>query len=503
MINYNDQFMREQTMKTVGILLITLLFVIPANAVVITCVSEGSGVVRIDYSASDETILPIAFALDVTVDGGAIIRNVYDYKVGDSNAASPGYGIFPASMKIDENGSIFDWGSPVDNNGIGTSAVTLAMASRYSGVANAPKVSGTLCRILVDSRGAATVNVKVAANIAGGGVVLQDATAAKFSAVGCTVGGSSPPPGGLPSAPATITYPASSSTGQYTVNWASSTGAASYQVERSSNAGSTWSQVYSGANLSYSETVANGSYRYHVRATNTAGSSGWTTSTVSCVVSITTPPPGLPQVPATIIYPASSSTGQYTVSWASSTGATSYQLERSSNAGSTWTQVYSGANLSYSETVANGSYRYHVRATNTAGSSGWTTSTVSCVVSITTPPPPALPPAPATITYPASSSTGRYTISWASSTGATLYQLQRSNGRAWTQIYSGANRAYSESVGNGSYQYRVRATSTAGTSSWRTGTSTCRVSIRNSGGGDDSGSQNNRENGNNRGSEND
>ena len=451
----------------------TLLFVIPANAVVITCVSEGSGVVRIDYSASDETILPIAFALDVTVDSGAVIKNVYDYKVGDSNAASPGYGIFPASMKIDEDGKIFDWGSPVDNNGIGTSTVTLAMASRYSDVNNAPKVSGTLCRILVDTRGATTVNVKVAANSALGGVVLQNATIAKFSAVGSTVGGSSPST--IPSAPATITYPASSSTGQYAIIWASSIGATSYQLERSNNAGGTWIQIYSGANLSYSESVANGSYSYHIRATNTAGSSGWTTSTVICVVSITTPPT-IPPAPATITYPANSSTGHYTVSWASSTGATSYQMQRSNNAGSTWTQVYSDANLSYSEIVANGSYLYRVRATNTAGSSSWRTGTTNCVVSVI------FPPAPATITYPTSSRTGQYTISWAPSPGATLYQLQRSNGRAWTQIYLilGPNTSYSENITtNGGYSYRVRAINTVGASSWRTGTSICRVSIRN------------------------
>jgi len=365
-------------MKTLWILLITLLCSIPANAVVITCVSEGSGVVRIDYNASDETILPIAFALDVTVDGGAIIKNVYGYKVGDSNAASPGYGIFPASIKIDENGKIFDWGSPVDNNGIGTSAVTLAMASRYSDVNNAPKVSGTLCRILVD--GAPTVNVKVAANIAGGGVVLQDATIAKFSAVGCTLGGSSTPPV-IPPAPATITYPASSSTGQYTVSWTSSTGATSYQLERSNNAGSTWTQVYSGTNLSYSESVGNGSYRYHVKATNAAGSSGWTAGTIDCVVSITTLPSEIPSVPATITYPANSSTGRYTVSWPASSGATSYRLERSRN-GDDWRRIYSGVNNTYSERVSSGSYRYRVRAANTAGSSSWRTGTSTCRVSI-------------------------------------------------------------------------------------------------------------------------
>ena len=531
--------MKEQTMKTLWILLITLLCGMPANAVVITCVSEGSGVVRIDYNASDETVLPIAFALDVTVDGGAIIKNVYDYKVGDSNAASPGYGIFPASMKIDENGEIFDWGSPVDNNGIGTSAVTLGMASRYSDVTNAPKVSGTLCRILVDTRSAPTVNVNAAANITGGGVVLQNATAAKFSAVGCTLGGSSPPPA-APSAPGTITYPASSSTGQYAINWSSSSGAASYQLERSNDAGSTWSQIYSDGNLTCSENAANGNYRYRVKATNAAGSSGWTTGTADCVVSITTPSPAIPLAPATITYPASSSTGQYTISWASSSGATSpreirkisgtlvleippgnfsgYRLERSRN-GDDWTRIYSGANNTYSERVSSGSYRYRVRAINDAGTSDWRTGTTACVVSIIS----SGLQTPSSISYPERSSTGHYTISWPASSGATLpreirkisgpvksedfrdfsprnlkeisegtlvleippgnfsgYQLQRSNGRTWTQIYSGDKRAYSESVGNGSYRYRVRATSTAGTSSWRTGTSTCRVSIENS-----------------------
>jgi hypothetical protein len=178
-------------------------------------------------------------------------------------------------------------------------------------------------------------------------------------------------------------------------------------------------------------------------------------------------------------------------------------MERSNNGGNTWTQVYSGASLSYLENVANGTYRYHVRATNTTGSSIWTPGTTDCAVSINTPPPAGIPQAPAAITYPTSSITGHYTITWPSSTGATLYQLQRSNssnnGSTWTQIYSGPNRSYSENAGNGNYSYRVRAANTAGSSSWRTGTSTCRVSIRNSGGGDDGGNGNNRGNENNRG----
>jgi hypothetical protein len=102
---------------------------------------------------------------------------------------------------------------------------------------------------------------------------------------------------------------------------------------------------------------------------------------VSCVVSITTPPSAIPPAPATITYPAGSSTGQYTINWPSSSGATSYRLERSRNGGG-WTRIYSGANNTYSERVSNGSYRYRVRASNSAGSSGWKTGVWKCKVSI-------------------------------------------------------------------------------------------------------------------------
>jgi hypothetical protein len=177
----------KRIMRAICVLM-TLLFAVPANAVVITCVNEGSGVVRIDYDASGEKALPIAFALDVAVDGGATITKVYDYKLGDSNAANPGFGIFPNSMRLDSNGDVIDWGSPIVSGGAGTPSVTLGMASRYYDKKNAPGVKGTLCRILIDSHGASTVNVKVAPNTDGGGVVLEDATVAKLTSSGTVLG---------------------------------------------------------------------------------------------------------------------------------------------------------------------------------------------------------------------------------------------------------------------------------------------------------------------------
>ncbi len=179
-----------------------------------------------------------------------------------------------------------------------------------------------------------------------------------------------------PAAPATLTYPASSGTGRYTVTWDAPAGATAYELIRSLDGGASWRQVYLGSGTSYSESVVNGSYRYWVRAINGGGSSDWTTGAASCVVNTT--PPG---TPSSITYPASSSTGRYTISWGSGSGATSYQLKRSRNNSTTWTVIYTGTARSYSENVTtNGSYKYSVKAINAAGSSAWRTKTTGCLV---------------------------------------------------------------------------------------------------------------------------
>jgi hypothetical protein len=281
--------MEKSVMRILWALFIPLLWIVPARGVVVTCVNEGGGVVRLDYSATDETILPLAFALDLTVDGGATMQSIYDFKVGDSTAASPGYGIFPSSLRLDAQGEVSDWGTPdmsVPNSpnvqaGLGTSGVTLGLATRFDGPENAPRVTGTLCRIRVDTHGAPTVNVRVAPNVFGGSVIRTDGAIARFTGNGCTLGATLLAP--LP--PAAITYPATSSTGSYIVSWPASTGATSYQLERSANSGRRWTSIYSGAAVSYAETITKGRYRYRVRAANSAGSSDWRTGTDDCVVS--------------------------------------------------------------------------------------------------------------------------------------------------------------------------------------------------------------------------
>jgi hypothetical protein len=123
-----------------------------------------------------------------------------------------------------------------------------------------------------------------------------------------------------------------------------------------------------------------GNHNYYFSFTDgNGGSARLPTSGTAAGPPVTTP---IPAVPASISYPSSDSDGQYTISWAESNGVTSYQLERSNNGGSSWSQVYSGPGTSYSESVGNGSYRYRVRATNSAGSSGRRSGAHDCVVNI-------------------------------------------------------------------------------------------------------------------------
>jgi hypothetical protein len=121
-----------------------------------------------------------------------------------------------------------------------------------------------------------------------GGVGL---TVNSFSA---TIGGGPPPsspppptPPGTPGTPTTSNVTASS----VTLNWGASSGTVSnYQIERATGATSTtFSQVGTSTTTTFTNSglAANTTYRYRVRATNSAGNSGY-----SGIVNVTTPQGG-------------------------------------------------------------------------------------------------------------------------------------------------------------------------------------------------------------------
>ena len=149
--------------------------------VVITCQDVGNWVAEIGYDASSEARLVRAFALDITVDAGATIASIFDYKVGESTAGDPGYGIFPGSATpicdlADHPGLPF-------LPGLGTSGITVSMGSLYIGAENAPLVADSLFRLAVDPHGAQVVNINILPNHFLG-TVLEDATLAAVSFAG-------------------------------------------------------------------------------------------------------------------------------------------------------------------------------------------------------------------------------------------------------------------------------------------------------------------------------
>src|SRR5690606_24113570 len=119
-----------------------------------------------------------------------------------------------------------------------------------------------------------------------------------------------------------------------------------------------------------------------------------------------------------------------TISWGSSTGATSYRLDERVDGG-TWTEIHNGSATSKAvSSKTPGTWDYRVRACSATGCSGY--SGIKSV-SVATPGTPAAPQGPV------SHYGGSYTISWSGVTGATSYTLQeRLSGGSWSTIHDAA-----------------------------------------------------------------
>ena len=146
-----------------------------------------------------------------------------------------------------------------------------------------------------------------------------------------------------PTPPSSITVPTSSiPTGSsIAVSWSAVSGAESYRLQRSVDGGA-WETVYNGTQTSFSDTAGVwNSVKYQVATVKVGIVSGYTTSSNVTI---------LPYVISRLTVPSQIMEGQnIPISWSAADGATTYILERKVNSGS-WTQIYSGANLSYSDT---------------------------------------------------------------------------------------------------------------------------------------------------------
>lgn len=199
-----------------------------------------------------------------------------------------------------------------------------------------------------------------------------------------------------PSTPGSISVPSSIMGGtNISISWAKSSDAesnlAGYKVERSTNGGSSWNQIYQGTATSTTNNVAFGttSVMYRVKAYDTEGlESGWRTSSQVTVVNN-----NAPSAPPSIAVPNDVKGGStLVISWTAACDSdgnlSGYILERSTDGGSSYTQVYKGNALTYTDTITKGwsTVMYRVKAYDGYNAqSGYTTSTKRTVDNNTAP----------------------------------------------------------------------------------------------------------------------
>jgi hypothetical protein len=173
-------------MRKIVTILAVLLLASPAMAAVTVSVADNADLTgTISYNDTGDPCYVRAFALDITVDGGAVITGVTAAMSGDCNATDKGYGIFPGSFARYVVAADPNWADPCysplgypddlpgdTQGGLGTSGITVEMGSLYVD-GNAPPSSGVLCTVTVSE----TCNMTVVANAGRAGVVLEDASA--------------------------------------------------------------------------------------------------------------------------------------------------------------------------------------------------------------------------------------------------------------------------------------------------------------------------------------
>jgi hypothetical protein len=268
-------------------------------------------------------------------------------------------------------------------------------------------------------------------------------------------------PATIPAAPGNLSATAASAN-QVNLTWEDkSNNETEFKIERSTD-DVTFTQITTvAANItSYQDKEVSESttYYYRVRASNSAGDSAYSNTT-----SVTTPAT-VPIAPDTLIATAASSNA-VNLSWADkSNNETSFKIERSgdgSNFGDVTTVSANATTYTDSNVTESTTYYYRVRATNSAGDSGYTN-----VASVTT------PPAAPTNLIAAAVSSSEIDLAWIdNSSTETEFKIERSiDGVTFSQLppVSANVITYADNGVNPStaYFYRVRASNPAGDSSY-------------------------------------
>jgi titin len=271
----------------------------------------------------------------------------------------------------------------------------------------------------------------------------------------------------------TLVSPTNNATNQpvsLTLSWGAVTTGASYTLQVSTDSTFSSSLAFNQNGLTTtSQTVSglanNTAYYWRVCATNTGGTSVW-----SSYNSFTTT-----LIAPTLIAPATGAVSQMTtlvLSWSAVASATSYALQVSTDPAFA-TSSYNQCGLTATSQTVTGlasstTYYWRVNATNPGGTSTWATKS-NFTTAIASPALPVL----ISPTNGASSQAVTVVMSWNAVTGATSYTLQVSSDSTFASpsIYYQSGLVYAAQTvtglsNNTNYYWHVSATNAGGTSDW-------------------------------------
>jgi fibronectin type 3 domain-containing protein len=240
---------------------------------------------------------------------------------------------------------------------------------------------------------------------------------------------------------------------QIALSWSVGSGATSYNVKRSTTSGGPYTQVSAPTGTNFTDTgLTNGTtYFYVVSAVNASGESANSTQAS-----------GTPKAPVPAVPTGLSATGgnlQVSLSWNTSSGATSYNVKRSATSGGPYTVVGSPTATSFTDTglTAGTTYFYVVSAVNASGESA--NSTPASASTNT-----ALPTAPSGVL--ATAGNNQIVVEWSAVSGATGYKVKRatSSGGPYTLVATPMITSFTDtSVTDGTtYFYVVSAINSSG-----------------------------------------
>ena len=241
-----------------------------------------------------------------------------------------------------------------------------------------------------------------------------------------------------------------------------------YRVERSLN-GSTWSEIatLSANTVGFNNTglSANTTYYFRVRASNSAGYSGYSAVAYATTPAASVPPPTAPgNLTASAI-----SSSQINLGWSdSSSNEDGFRIERSTDAVNYVQIATMGANVTtYADTgrSAGITYYYRVRAYNAGGNSGYSNPAWATTPSAVLP-----PTAPSNLTASGFSRT-QVRLTWTDNSGnESGFAIERSTSSGWLQVGTVGANINTFTDGNLSawttYSYRVRAFNSSGSSAY-------------------------------------